>query len=106
MSLWNALPAALALLLAGCATAYERPTGDEPHATITYRRSYDPVDAQSLRESIGERLWIDQHVAYEATSHAAFARGARCIVVWYSRRARRVQVLALPTGQSAEAPPP
>ena len=73
MSLWKALPAALALLLAGCATLYQRPIDDDPHATITYRRAYDPTDALSLRESIQEKLTIDDHVAYEATSHAAFA---------------------------------
>jgi hypothetical protein len=71
------LSVALALFVAGCATVYERPTDDDPHAIIEYRRVYDPQDPQSMRESLQERLMIEDHVAYEATIHAAVAQGPR-----------------------------
>jgi hypothetical protein len=73
MSLWKALRAALALLDSGSATVYGRPTDDGPHANVKYRRVYDQADPQSLREI----LTIDDHVAYEATIHAALVQTPR-----------------------------
>jgi hypothetical protein len=77
MSRWRALPAALALLLSGCATVYQSPTDDDPHATIKYRRVYDQLGGQRFGPSFRERLRIDDHVAYEATTYAVLVQAPR-----------------------------
>jgi hypothetical protein len=71
------IPAVLALLLAGCATVYERPTDEDSQAIIKFRRVYDPADGQTVGPSLRERLMIDDHVAYEAKSYAVLVQTPR-----------------------------
>jgi hypothetical protein len=73
MSVLKALPPALAIVVAGCATAYQMPTAQEPHAVVKYRRTYDRTAGHSLHEN----LTIDGHPAYRATSDAFLAESPR-----------------------------
>jgi hypothetical protein len=57
----------------GCVPAYRPPTLAEPHAVIKLRRTYDMIAGSFLRE----RLLVDDHLAYAASTSASLGAAAR-----------------------------